>query len=63
MVDAPHVQVGEIVGQAVVSEVVAERPFGLELARADFAQDSEVGVGVDWQRPVLLRGQPQAAPA
>ena len=39
----------EIVGQAVVAQVIAERPFGLEPRGVDVAGDAEVGLGVDGQ--------------
>ena len=35
----------EVVGEAVVAEVVAERPLGLRARRVDVAGDDEVGVG------------------
>ena len=38
---------GEIVGQAVVAEVIAEGPLGQLAAGVDVAADAEVGLGVD----------------
>ena len=49
MVDPLDDHHGEIVGQAVVTEVIAERPLGQLAAGVDVAADAEVGLGVDGQ--------------
>src|SRR5690606_37528614 len=47
VVDAVHVEHGEIVLEAVVAEVVAEGAFGQQALGIDRAADAEVGLGVD----------------
>ena len=39
----------KLVLQAVVAQVIAERPFGLQPRRVDVAGDAEIGLGVDGQ--------------
>jgi hypothetical protein len=63
VVDAADVQHREIVLEAVVAEVVAEGPFGLELAGMDFAQDAEIRVGTDGQRPAFAAREVHAPSA
>ena len=49
VIDALDVQHREVVRQAVVAEVIAERPFGQLRVGIDRAGDAEVGVGGDRQ--------------
>ena len=58
---------GEVVRQAVIAEVVAERPFGLAGVGVDGADDGEIGLGGDRQAAVGSRTirtrRPPSAPA
>ena len=49
--------------EAVVAKMVAERPFGLELAGMDFAENAEIRVGANWQRPAFLLREADAPSA
>ncbi len=49
MIDALDVEHREIVRQAVIAQVIAERAFGQHAARVDGAGDAEIGLGVDRQ--------------
>ena len=73
MVDVLDLHHGEVVGQAVVAQVIAERALGLERVGHQPAGDAEVGLGGDRQLPGAAdhrhapaaehAGQPQLAHA
>jgi len=50
LVDCLDVQHREIMDQAVIAKVIAERPFGQLFVQIDGADDAEVGLGRDRQK-------------
>src|SRR5262249_13854956 len=63
VVDGLDVQHGEVVGQAVVAEVVAEGPCGPVPVRIDGADEGGVGLGGDGQRGAAGGDEPDAPAA
>ena len=63
VVDAAHAQHGKTVCQAVIAQVIAERPLGLAYVRIHICQQAEVGVHVHRQRPPFLLRQPHTSAA
>ena len=55
VIDGLDVQDGKVVRQAVVAEVIAERPFGQLPVGIDRADDAEVGLGGDGQAGLARR--------
>lgn len=60
---AVHAEKGEVVGEAVVAQVIAERSFALALAGLHFPEQAEIRIGVDRQGPIRLARQAHAPAA
>ncbi len=63
VVDALDLEDREVVRQAVIAQVVAERPFGLAGVGVDGADDGEVGLGGDRQAAERVADHPDSMAA